>query len=75
MTFGDSRVMKSMGKEFPETERFELFTGNKSINNIRLYQRPGAKRHREEDLLSEVRLSLWSAPAEWDALSHREGTE
>ena len=48
-----------MGKTetlFPHAERFELFTGTKSIDNIRLYQRLGYRKYREEDLSPKIRL-------------------
>jgi ribosomal protein S18 acetylase RimI-like enzyme len=41
---------------FPHAGRFELFTGTKSINNIRLYKRLGYREYREEDLSPKVRL-------------------
>jgi ribosomal protein S18 acetylase RimI-like enzyme len=41
---------------FSSAERFELFTGTKSVHNIRLYQRLGYQGYREEDLSPKVRL-------------------
>ncbi|MCK9565694.1 MAG: GNAT family N-acetyltransferase [Methanothrix sp.] len=41
---------------FSRAERFELFTGTKSIHNIRLYQRLGYRECREEDLSPKVLL-------------------
>jgi len=41
---------------FSCAERFELFTGAKSIHNIRLYQRLGYREYRDEDLSPKVRL-------------------
>jgi GNAT superfamily N-acetyltransferase len=41
---------------FSHAERFELFTGTRSIHNIRLYQRLGYRECREEDLSPKVRL-------------------
>ncbi len=49
-------LMKSLEKAFPEADRFEPFTGNKSMNNIRLYERLGYEAYREEDLSLDVRL-------------------
>jgi GNAT superfamily N-acetyltransferase len=49
-------LMKSIEEAFCSAERFELFTGTKSINNIRLYQGLGYQGYREEDLSSKVRL-------------------
>ena len=41
---------------FSHAARFELFTGSKSIDNIRLYQRLGYRVFREEDLSPKLRL-------------------
>jgi len=41
---------------FSDSERFELFTGSGSINNIRLYRRLGYQAYREEKLSPKVRL-------------------
>lgn len=49
-------LMKSIEETFSGAERFELFTGTKSIDNIRLYRCLGYEVFREEDLSSEVRL-------------------
>lgn len=49
-------LMKRIEKTFPRAERFELFTGVKSIDNIRLYRRLGYEDYREEDPSSAVRL-------------------
>lgn len=49
-------LMGRIETAFSRAERFELFTGIKSINNIRLYQRFGYREYREEDLSQKVRL-------------------
>jgi len=49
-------LMKKVETAFLPAERFELFTGTKSIDNIRLYQRLGYRECRQEDLSSRVRL-------------------
>ena len=49
-------LMESIESAFIGAKRFELFTGTKSIDNIRLYRRLGYEGFREEDLTSEVRL-------------------
>ena len=49
-------LMKSIEQAFSHAERFELFTGAKSIDNIHLYQRLGYEKYREENLSSNVRL-------------------
>ena len=41
---------------FPDAERFELFTGSKSADNIRLYEKLGYRICREEDLSEKVRI-------------------
>jgi ribosomal protein S18 acetylase RimI-like enzyme len=41
---------------FSPAERLELFTGSKSSDNIRLYERLGYRVFREEGLSSKVRL-------------------
>jgi GNAT superfamily N-acetyltransferase len=49
-------LMGRIETAFSRAERFELFTGIKSINNIRLYQRLGYREYREEDLSPNVRI-------------------
>jgi ribosomal protein S18 acetylase RimI-like enzyme len=49
-------LMENIEKAFPDAERFELFTGTKSLHNIRLYRRLGYEPCREEDLSPRVRL-------------------
>lgn len=49
-------LMAEIEKLFSSAERFELFTGTKSIANIRLYERLGYRKYREEDLSPKVRL-------------------
>jgi GNAT superfamily N-acetyltransferase len=49
-------LMGRIEAAFPGAKRFELFTGVKSADNIRLYQRLGYREFREEDLSSKVRL-------------------
>lgn len=49
-------LMNKIEAAFPNAERFELFTGTKSTNNIRLYRRLGYQEFREEDLSPNVRL-------------------
>jgi GNAT superfamily N-acetyltransferase len=48
-------LMDRIETAFPYAERFELFTGIKSINNIQLYQRLGYREYRQEDLSPNVR--------------------
>lgn len=49
-------LMRGIENAFPGAERFELFTGIKSIDNISLYRRLGYEAYREEDLSPKVRL-------------------
>jgi GNAT superfamily N-acetyltransferase len=49
-------LMGRIETAFSRAERFELFTGIKSTNNIQLYQRLGYREYREEDLSPKVRL-------------------
>jgi N-acetylglutamate synthase-like GNAT family acetyltransferase len=49
-------LMSKIVAAFSQAERFELFTGTKSINNIRFYQKLGYREFREEDLSPKVRL-------------------
>ena len=49
-------LMNKIEAAFPGAERFELFTGIKSTDNIRLYRRLGYREYREEDLSPKVRL-------------------
>jgi hypothetical protein len=48
--------MKEIETVFSHAQRFELFTGVKSIGNIRFYQRLGYREFREEDLSPKIRL-------------------
>ncbi|MFZ3147462.1 MAG: GNAT family N-acetyltransferase [Methanothrix sp.] len=49
-------LMNRIEAAFPYAERFELFTGTKSIHNIRFYRRLGYRECREEELSPKVRL-------------------
>jgi ribosomal protein S18 acetylase RimI-like enzyme len=51
-----SRLMLAIEAEFPDTQRFELFTGSRSAGNIRLYERLGYKTFRTERLSMQVEL-------------------
>jgi GNAT superfamily N-acetyltransferase len=51
-----TRLMRSIENEFPHVERFELFTGSRSEANIRLYERLGYQRSREQRLSPAVTL-------------------
>lgn len=51
-------LMERVEGAFPHAERFELFTGSRSIENIHLYQRLGYRILREDDLSPSVRLVI-----------------
>jgi ribosomal protein S18 acetylase RimI-like enzyme len=51
-----SRLMSAIEAEFPDTQRFELFTGTRSAYNVRLYERLGYKAFRTERLSTRVEL-------------------
>lgn len=51
-----TRLMRAVEAEFPGVTRFELFTGSRSEANIRLYERLGYQRCREQVLSPAVTL-------------------
>ena len=51
-----TRLMLAIEAEFPEAGRYELFTGSKSENNIRLYERLGYTILRREPVADKVAL-------------------
>lgn len=51
-----TRLMRAVEAEFPDVDRFELFTGSRSEANIRLYERLGYRRSREQVLSPAVTL-------------------
>jgi GNAT superfamily N-acetyltransferase len=51
-----SALMNAIETAFSKTDRFELFTGTKSIDNIRLYEKLGYTQYRFEDLSPKVRI-------------------
>lgn len=51
-----SVLMKNIEASCPSAKRFELFTGTKSIDNIRLYQKLVYVEYRQQDLSQKVRL-------------------
>ena len=61
-------LMAKIEAVFPRVERYELFTGTKSVHNIRLYKRLGYREYRYEDLSTKVRLVfLEKRQKEWPA--------
>lgn len=51
-----TRLMEAVETAFPSETKFELFTGNKSLKNIKLYQRLGYVITRTHELSSKVSL-------------------
>jgi len=51
-----TKLMETIEKIFPSTERFELFTGSRSEGNIRLYEKLGYRIFRKERLSAKVIL-------------------
>jgi ribosomal protein S18 acetylase RimI-like enzyme len=51
-----SLLMKNIERSFPNVKRFELFTGTKSDDNIRLYKKLGYKECQQQDLSQKVRI-------------------
>ena len=50
------RLVAEVERRFPQARRFELFTGARSVENIRLYERLGYRRERTETLSAAVEL-------------------
>ncbi len=51
-----SSLMRHMEALFPNVKRFELFTGTKSSDNIRLYYELGYREYDRKDLSQKVRI-------------------
>jgi ribosomal protein S18 acetylase RimI-like enzyme len=51
-----SLLVKKIEESFPDANRFELFTGTKSVDSIRLYRKLGYKEYREHDLSEKVKI-------------------
>lgn len=56
------KLMAAIEAEFPEAERFELFTGFLSQRNLRFYARQGYERFANKKLSPEVTLVLLQKP-------------
>ena len=52
-------MMEKIETFFPSAKRFELFTGTRSTDNIRLYHKLGYRQFREEELSPKVRLVFY----------------
>ena len=51
-----SKLLLEAEHIFPSCARFELFTGNKSVRNIRLYDKLGYKRFKTETITDDFKL-------------------
>jgi len=51
-----TRLMQAIEAHFPQAARFDLFTGERSVGNIRLYERLGYRIVRSEELSPAVTL-------------------
>lgn len=51
-----SLLIRKIELQFHNAKKFELFTGTKSVDNIRLYQKLGYVEYRQEDLSPKVRI-------------------
>ncbi|WP_243374097.1 GNAT family N-acetyltransferase [Geotalea sp. SG265] len=51
-----TQLMAAIESRFTAVDRFELYTGDRSENNIRLYQRLGYRRFRVEDVNPHLSL-------------------
>jgi len=51
-----SLLMKSIEDSFPNAKRFDLFTGTKSIDNIKLYQKLGYEEYHQQNLSQNVQI-------------------
>jgi GNAT superfamily N-acetyltransferase len=49
-------LMQNIEASFPNARRFELFTGTKSADNIRLYHKLGYKPYHQQDLSQKVQI-------------------
>jgi N-acetylglutamate synthase-like GNAT family acetyltransferase len=51
-----TQLLQTIESYFPEIERYELFTGEKSEKNLYLYQKLGYKVHKTENLNEKVNI-------------------
>jgi ribosomal protein S18 acetylase RimI-like enzyme len=57
-----SALLTAIEREFPDIEAFELFTGNRSVENLRLYERHGYRVVRTKALPGDVSLVFLRKP-------------
>ena len=58
-----SALIDAVERRFPEVEAFELYTGNRSVENLRLYERHGYRVVRTKALPGDVSLVFLRKPA------------
>ena len=58
-----SALLAAIEQRFPGIEAFELFTGNRSVENLRLYDRHGYRHARTKVLSPAVSLVFLRKPA------------
>jgi len=58
-----SALLAAIEARFPDVEAFELFTGNRSVENLRLYDRHGYRHARTKVLSPAVSLVFLRKPA------------
>lgn len=51
-----ARLLSALEASFPDVERFELFTGHRSVANLRFYRRAGYTESRRERLSPRIEL-------------------
>ena len=58
-----SALIEAVERRFPDIAAFELFTGNRSVENLRLYDRHGYRHARTKVLSAAVSLIFLRKPA------------
>lgn len=51
-----TQLIRYIESYFPNAERYELFTGNKSVNNLRLYNNLGYREFKREPVDDRVKM-------------------
>jgi len=51
-----TRLLRAAEHQFPETERYELFTGEKSVKNLHIYGRSGYRIFRKQEVSERLTL-------------------
>ncbi len=66
-----SALIEAVEQRFMDVEAFELFTGDRSVENLRLYERHGYRRARTQVLSPDVSLIFLRKPRRQAAASDR----